>query len=41
MEQPVVLAGKKELMENPLLRWLIEKLGGFGVDRGGADLAAV
>lgn len=35
------MMAKKELMENPILRWLIEKLGGFGVDRGGADLAAV
>ena len=35
------LMAKKELMENPFLRLLIEKLGGFGVDRGGADLAAV
>lgn len=35
------MMAKKELMKNPLLCWLIKKLGGFGVDRGGADLAAV
>ncbi len=35
------MMAKKELMDIPVLGWLIHKLGGFGVDRGNADLAAV
>lgn len=32
---------KKELMELPVLGWLYRKLGGFPVDRDGADIAAI
>ncbi len=32
---------KEELFRNPLLRWLLKKLGGFPVNRGGNDLAAM
>lgn len=38
---PMRMMAKKELMDTPLLGWLLRKLGGFGVDRGNADLAAV
>lgn len=38
---PMRMMAKKELMDTPLLGWLLKKLGGFGVDRGNADLAAV
>ncbi|MBR5479830.1 MAG: 1-acyl-sn-glycerol-3-phosphate acyltransferase [Clostridia bacterium] len=32
---------KKELFENPLLRWLLSSLGAFPVDRGAADIATI
>ena len=32
---------KEELFKNKILRWLITKLGGFPVKRGGNDLAAM
>ena len=38
---PVRIMGKKELFEKPALGWLLTKLGGFPVDRGNSDLAAV
>ncbi len=37
---PRIMA-KKELMKVPLLGWLIQKLGAFGVDRGGNDVSAI
>lgn len=33
--------GKKELFKNRLLAWFLLELGGFPVDRGGADLSAL
>lgn len=33
--------GKEELFRNKLFRWLFTKLGGFPVNRGGNDLAAM
>ncbi len=37
----VRIMGKKELFERPFLGWFLTKLGGFPVDRGNSDLAAV
>ena len=37
---PRIMA-KKELMKVPLLGWLVQKLGAFGVDRGGNDVSAI
>ncbi|MBQ9647952.1 MAG: 1-acyl-sn-glycerol-3-phosphate acyltransferase [Oscillospiraceae bacterium] len=38
---PVRIMGKKELFDKPFLGWLLTHLGGFPVDRGHSDLAAV
>ena len=38
---PVRIMGKKELFDKPFLGWLLAHLGGFPVDRGHSDLAAV
>lgn len=35
------MMAKKELMDIPVLGWIVKKLGAFGVDRGNADLAAL
>lgn len=35
------LMGKEELFRNPILNWVLRKVGGFPVDRGGADIQAV
>lgn len=35
------MMAKKELMDIPVLGWIIKKLGAFGIDRGNADLAAL
>ncbi len=35
------MMAKKELMDVPVLGWILKKLGAFGIDRGGADLAAL
>ena len=35
------LMGKEELFRNPILNWALRKVGGFPVDRGGADIQAV
>jgi len=35
------MMAKKELMDVPVLGWIVKKLGAFGIDRGGADLAAL
>lgn len=32
---------KKELFHNPILRWLLFKVGAFPVDRGNADISAI
>lgn len=32
---------KNQLFKNPILSWIMTKLGAFPVDRGGSDLAAV
>lgn len=38
---PLRIMAKKELMETPVLGFLLEKAGIFGVDRGHSDLSAV
>lgn len=40
-KRPMRMMAKKELMTVPVLGWFLTKLGGFGVDRGNADLTAV
>lgn len=35
------LMGKEELFRNPVMNWVLRKVGGFPVDRGGADIQAV
>jgi len=35
------LMGKEELFRNPIMNWVLRKVGGFPVDRGGADIQAV
>lgn len=37
---PRIMA-KKEVMEVPLLGWILKKFGVFGVDRDGADISAI
>lgn len=38
---PIRIMAKKELMEIPVLGWLLEHVGAFPVDRGNSDLTAV
>ena len=38
---PLRFMGKAELFQNPLLAWLLEKLGAFPVHRGANDLSAM
>ncbi len=33
--------GKKELFKNPILGWLLKKLGAIKLDRGGSDVSAI
>jgi len=35
------IMAKNQLFKNPILGWIMTKLGAFPVDRGGSDLAAV
>lgn len=35
------LMGKEELFKNPVLGWILRKVGGFPVSRGNADIKAV
>ncbi len=37
----IAFMAKEELFRNGLLRWLLKKLGGFPVNRGGNDLSAM
>jgi 1-acyl-sn-glycerol-3-phosphate acyltransferase len=37
----VRIMAKKELMDQPVVGWLVQKLGAFPVDRGHSDLTAV
>ncbi len=39
--RPIRFMAKKELFKNKFLRWFIEKLGAFPVDREGSDLSAI
>ena len=41
LNRPVRFMAKKEVMDVPVLGWLLRSLGAFGVDRGSGDLAAV
>ena len=40
-DMPLRIMAKKQLMEIPVLGWLIGKLGAFGVDRGNSDISAI
>ena len=35
------MMGKEELFQNPVVNWVLRKLGGFPVSRGNADIKAV
>lgn len=39
--RPLFFMGKAELFRNPILGWLVRKFGGFPVERGTADRAAL
>lgn len=39
--RPLFFMGKAELFRNPFFRWVLEKFGGFPVERGTADLSAL
>lgn len=39
--RPLFFMGKAELFRNPALAWLVRKFGGFPVERGTADRAAL
>jgi 1-acyl-sn-glycerol-3-phosphate acyltransferase len=39
--RPLFFMGKAELFRNPVLAWLVRKFGGFPVERGTADRAAL
>ena len=38
---PLRIMAKKQLMDAPVLGWLLRKLGVFGVDRGNSDIQSV
>lgn len=40
-DREIHFMGKKELFQNPVLRWLFTKVHGFPVDRGNIDMSAV
>lgn len=40
-DSSLAFMAKEELFRNGILRWLLKKLGGFPVNRGGNDLAAM
>lgn len=40
-DRQICFMAKKELFKNPLLRRIVEGLGAFPVDRGGADVGAI
>jgi 1-acyl-sn-glycerol-3-phosphate acyltransferase len=39
--RPLFFMGKKELFRNPFFRWVLHRFGGFPVDRGTPDRAAL
>jgi 1-acyl-sn-glycerol-3-phosphate acyltransferase len=39
--RPLFFMGKAELFRNPILAWVVRKFGGFPVERGSADRAAL
>lgn len=39
--RPLYFMGKAELFRNPILGWIVRKFGGFPVERGTADRAAL
>lgn len=39
--RPLFFMGKSELFRNPILGWIVRKFGGFPVERGTADRAAL
>ena len=39
--RPLYFMGKAELFRNPVLAWIVRKFGGFPVERGSADRAAL
>lgn len=39
--RPLFFMGKAELFRNPILAWIVRKFGGFPVERGTADRAAL
>ncbi len=41
MRRPLRVMAKKELMDVPVLGWLLGKLGVFAVDRGHSDITAI
>ena len=38
---PLRIMAKKQLMEIPVVGWLLGKMGAFGVDRGNSDISAI
>ena len=40
-KRPISYMAKKELFKNPILRWILNALGAFPVDRGSADLGTI
>lgn len=40
-DSDLAFMAKEELFRNPLLRWLLNRLGGFPVNRGGNDITAI
>jgi 1-acyl-sn-glycerol-3-phosphate acyltransferase len=39
--RPLFFMGKQELFRNPFFHWILDRFGGFPVERGSADRAAV
>ncbi len=39
--RPLFFMGKQELFRNPIFHWLLDRFGGFPVERGTADRAAL
>lgn len=39
--RPLFFMGKRELFRNPFFHWVLDRFGGFPVDRGTADRAAL
>lgn len=40
-KHPMRIMAKQELLDTPVLGWVLNKIGTFGVDRGNSDLAAI